>query len=370
MREMLRDVFQAAKIGDVRLANRFVRSATWEGMATEDGFVTPRLVRYVERLAEGGVGLIVSSHAYVSREGQAGPWQLGICDDAQVPGLRELCDAVHRQDGVIFAQLAHAGVNANAALSGLEPVGPSDAVNARGEKAREMTEAEVARLVEAFAVAAGRAVEAGFDGVQIHAGHGYCLSQFLSPFYNLRADRYGGSVDGRAAALLETHAAIRSVVESEFPVTVKMNAEDFIEGGFTKEMMVETAVLLDAAGFDAMEMSGGGVHNAKYRSSRTFDPRTPEEEAYYRDAARMYKACVKRMPLMLVGGIRSLEVANALLVDGMADMISMSRPFIREPDLIRRWQGGDWRRARCISCDGCRKPVGAGEGLGCVLEPV
>ncbi len=357
------NVFSNIELGGVCVKNRFVRSATWEGMATDEGFVTPKLAEYVRRVAEGGVGIVISSHAYVSVEGQAGPWQLGIYNDALIPGLSQLARAV-----VAFAQLSHAGANANAALSGMQPVAPSAIDgNARGEVPREMNQTDIERFIADFAEAARRAKDAGFDGVQIHAAHGYGLSQFLSPFYNRRTDRYGGSVANRARLLIEVYEAVRIVVGDDFPVTAKVNAEDFLEGGFTNGMMVETALMMEGVGFDAMEMSGGGVFRSKYHSSRTFNPASPQEETYYRDAARMYKARVKKMPLMLVGGIRSLEASEKILADGLADMIAMSRPFIREPNLIERWQKGDTTRAICLSCDGCRKPIANGEGLRCMF---
>lgn len=362
-------VFEEISIGPVKIGNRFVRSATWEGLASPDGAVTPRLLAFIDRLVQGGTGLLIASHAYVQKEGQAGPWQLGFYNDALMPGLRDMCDTVHKKNGVIFAQLAHAGANANAALSGLEPIAPTATENPRGEKSRTMTEEDIERLIGDFASAAGRAVEAGFDGLQIHAGHEYCLSQFLSPFYNKRTDGYGGSVEKRARLLVEIYRAVRKAVGDDYPVTAKVNAEDFIDGGLTREMMLETAAIMESEGFDAMEMSGGGGARARYRSSRTFDPSSPAEEAYYREAAALYKSRIKTMPLMLVGGIRSLETAERLVSEGTADMISLCRPLIREPGLIRRWASGDPGRAACISCDGCRKPAGAGNGLRCILEP-
>ena len=360
------DVFEGISIGKLTLKNRFMRSATWEGMATEGGAVRPPLTRLMKDLAEGGAGLLMSSHAYVQKEGQAGPWQLGIHDDALIPGLREICDAVHAAGGKIFAQLAHAGANANASLSGLEPVAPTGRENVRGEKSRTMTEEDIARLADAFAGAARRALKAGFDGVQIHAAHCYCLCQFLSPYFNKRTDRYGGSVEKRAQALVDVYRAVRAVVGKDFPVTAKINSEDFLDGGLTPEMMVETSLIMEREGLDAVEMSGGGV-GARFLSSRAFDPKTPDEEVYYRDTARLYNSRVK-IPLILVGGIRSLEASRRLLNDGLADMIAMSRPLICEPDLVNRWAGGDNRRAACISCEGCRKPAGAGEGIRCVIK--
>jgi 2,4-dienoyl-CoA reductase-like NADH-dependent reductase (Old Yellow Enzyme family) len=361
------DVFDSFILGGTTVKNRFVRSATWEGMATEKGAVVPELIGLTKALAEGGTGLLIASHAYVRKDGQAGPGQLGIHDDALLPGLREMCEVAHRGGALIFAQLAHGGVNSNAALSGFEPLGPTAMENGRDEKVREMTQQDIALLVESFAAAARRAVEAGFDGVQIHSAHAYCLGEFLSPYYNKRTDRYGGSVENRARALVEVYRAIRETVGKEYPVVGKINADDFIDGGLTPSMMVDTAALMESEGLDAMEVSGGGGPVARYSSHRLGEPRTPEEEVYYKDAARLYKSRIKKMPLILVGGIRSLEVSQQILRDGLADMISLSRPLICEPGLVNRWASGDLRRSLCVSCEGCGKMAGSGKGLRCVL---
>jgi 2,4-dienoyl-CoA reductase-like NADH-dependent reductase (Old Yellow Enzyme family) len=365
---MYMNIFSSCNIGNVEFSNRLVRSATWEGMATEKGAVTPELTRLMKTLAEGGAGLLITSHAYIRKEGQATPGQLGIYDDSLIPGLREMCYATHEADTLIIAQLAHGGVNANASLSGLQLIAPTEMENAKGEKARAMTEEDIAAWALSFAAAARRAVSAGFDGVQIHAAHAYGLGQFLSPYYNRRTDRYGGSIENRARALIEVYRAVRDAVGKNYPVTAKINSEDFIDGGLTPSMMVETSAIMESEGFDAVEMSGGGGPVARYLSSRVYDPKTPDEEVYYKDAARLYKERVKKMPLMLVGGIRSLEVARQLLNDGLADMISFCRPLIREPDLVKRWAAGDVRRATCVSCDGCRKTALSGDGLRCIVN--
>ena len=179
-------LFETTAINTMNLENRFVRSATWEGMAGEDGSCTPRLIDLMVELAKGGVGLIISSHTYVSREGQAGPWQLGIYSDELIPNLREMTEAVHKQGGKIVLQLAHAGCRADFNLTGIQPLGPSLKEKESGPLCREMTQEEIRQTIEAFAKGATRAQKIGFDGVQIHAAHGFLLSQFLSPFYNKR----------------------------------------------------------------------------------------------------------------------------------------------------------------------------------------
>jgi 2,4-dienoyl-CoA reductase-like NADH-dependent reductase (Old Yellow Enzyme family) len=185
-------LFKSTVIRQMSLANRFVRSATWEGMAGEDGSCTPELVELVVQLAKGGVGLIISSHTYVSHEGQAGPWQQGIYSDKLVPGFFEMAKRVHESSGKIVMQLAHAGMQANSSLTGKPPKGPSHFE--RVPAGQEISHEEIRKVIEAFGQAALRAQTVGFDGVQIHAAHGVLLSQFLSPFFNKRTDQYGGGV--------------------------------------------------------------------------------------------------------------------------------------------------------------------------------
>ncbi|MCK8603382.1 NADH:flavin oxidoreductase [Desulfoferrobacter suflitae] len=358
-------LFDTTSIGTMTLANRFVRSATWEGMAAKDGAPTQKLMNLMVRLAEGGVGLIITGHAYVSPEGQAGPWQLGIHRDDFVEDLQELTNAVHDAGGKIVMQIAHAGCHANTELSGLEALGPSVVTDEKGPICREMSPEEIDRLSRAFGEAALRALRAGFDGVQMHAAHGYLLSQFLSPFYNQRSDRYGGSLENRMRFVMEAYREIRQKVGPQFPVLIKMNSEDFVDRGLTVDEMLEAATALEQAGIDAVELSGGTMYSGKYVAVRRGRLKNREDEVYYLEAARQYKARVKT-PLMLVGGIRSLEVAEHLVNEDIADYISLARPLIREPDLVNRWKSGDRARATCQSDNLCFKPAMQGEGIYCV----
>ncbi|PQP34246.1 NADH:flavin oxidoreductase, partial [Desulfobacteraceae bacterium SEEP-SAG9] len=194
-------LFESTEINGMVLKNRFVRSATWEGMAAEDGSCTPKLLEMMRKLAEGKVGLIITSHAYVQKRGQAGPWQLAIYTDEYIPGLREMTDRVHAKGGKIVIQLAHAGFFANPKLIGETPTGPSAVTGFTKTPRLEMTDQNIQDIVKAFGLAAERAQKAGFDGVQIHAAHGYLLSQFLSPAFNKREDRYGGNIENRVMIL-------------------------------------------------------------------------------------------------------------------------------------------------------------------------
>ncbi|MBP1733259.1 MAG: NADH:flavin oxidoreductase/NADH oxidase, partial [Deltaproteobacteria bacterium] len=223
------------------------------------------------------------------------------------------------------------------------------------------------RVCQAFAHAARRAREASFDGVQLHAAHGYLLSQFLSPFYNKRTDAYGGTIQNRARIALESLKAIRAMVGNDFAVLAKINSEDFLEGGLTVDDMLQASAMLEQAGIDAIELSGGTVNPAGLSASRKGALESESHEIYYREAARQFKQRL-RVPLMLVGGIRSYGVAELLLAEGVADYIAMCRPFIREPDLINRWKSGDVRRAFCASDNACFKPVFQGRGIACVAK--
>jgi 2,4-dienoyl-CoA reductase-like NADH-dependent reductase (Old Yellow Enzyme family) len=365
-RENMPKLFETTKIKSMSLTNRFVRSATWEGMAEKDGSCPRKLTDLMVRLAEGGVGLIITSHAYVSGEGQAGHGQLGIHSDELVPGLAVIADAVHKAGGKIAVQLAHAGCHADPDLTGQTPLGPSSMKGEGMPNCREMGGDDFRMVAEAFGEAAARAQKAGFDGVQIHSAHGFLLSEFLSPFYNRRNDHYGGSLENRARLLVEVVRNIRSKVGERFPVMVKLNSEDFVVGGLTVEDMLEVASLLESAGIDAVELSGGTRYSGDYipvRPGRLDEDR----EVYYLEAAKKFKKRVG-VPLMLVGGIRSYAVAERIIGEGIADYVSLSRPLIREPDLINRWKSGDTGKARCLSDNLCFEPARAGEGLYCVVE--
>jgi 2,4-dienoyl-CoA reductase-like NADH-dependent reductase (Old Yellow Enzyme family) len=359
-------LFEPSKINGMTLHNRFVRSATWEAMAADDGACTAPLVECVRRLSEGNVGLIITSHAYVLRNGQAGPRQLGIYDDRLLDGLREMARAVHRHGSPIAVQLAHAGFFAFAKATGEPPMAPSVVEGISKGERREMSKADIEAVAAAFGRAAGRAKEAGFDAVQIHSAHGYLLSQFLSPVFNKRTDAYGGSLENRARALMQVLASVRAAVGPDYPVLVKMNSQDFTEGGLTVEDSVAAGLMLQERGIDAIELSGGTFLSGRNIPSRV-GITSEEKEAYFKDAARAFKARVS-VPLILVGGIRSPQVAERLFGEGIADYFSMSRPFIREPALVKRWESGDLRKAACLSDNLCFEPARAGQGIYCVSE--
>jgi 2,4-dienoyl-CoA reductase-like NADH-dependent reductase (Old Yellow Enzyme family) len=359
------ELFQETTIGGVSIANRFVYSATWDGLADDDGFCTPKNVRMLVERTRGGVGLLITGMAFVTLDGRAAPWQLAAYDDRFVPGLTEMANAIHEAHGKVLLQLAHAGCYAQSALTGTEPSGPSANGSDLFPCCLEMTLTEIDKVVAAFGEAAARGKRAGFDGVQLHAAHGYLLSQFLSPFFNQRTDQYGGNLENRARLLLEVVQAVRTGVGKNYPVLVKINSEDFVENGLSADESLEVCAMLEKAGVDAIEMSGG-TPPGKYRSFRTGVAESPESESYYREAAARYQQRIG-IPLLLVGGIRSLEAAESIVRDGVADYISLCRPLISEPDLVGRWKAGYTKPALCISCNGCVGPARNGSGVQCVL---
>jgi 2,4-dienoyl-CoA reductase-like NADH-dependent reductase (Old Yellow Enzyme family) len=348
------------------LSNRFVRSATWEGMAAEDGACAPKLIDLMVDLAKGGVGLIISSHAYVLQDGQASPWQLGIYKDELVAGLQDMTDAVHENDGKIVIQLAHGGYYAHPKLIGKTPKAPSNAKGMSKTPREEMSVDDIQNVIRAFKAAAHRAKAAGFDGIQIHSAHGYLLSEFLSPAFNQRTDEYGGDIRNRARAHIAVLQGIRKAVGDDYPVLIKMNCQDFIENGLTIEDSLEAAKMLVSEGIDAIELSGGILSSPKLSPSRV-GIKTEDREAYFQGDAHVFKSQLD-VPLILVGGNRSFTVAERLVEEGVADYISMSRPFIREPGLINRWKSGDLSKATCVSDNMCFGPGSKGQGIYCVTE--
>jgi 2,4-dienoyl-CoA reductase-like NADH-dependent reductase (Old Yellow Enzyme family) len=359
-------LFEPTEINELKLPNRFIRAATWEGMAGEDGACRPELVDLMVELAAGQAGLLISGHVYVDQAGQATNQQLGLDRDSHINGLRTLTSAVRREGGRIIAQLAHGGLRADEKFSGHTPMGPSTGEGQLETPGREMAVADINQVVEAFGQAARRAQTAGFDGVQIHAAHGYLLSQFLSPAFNRRTDDYGGDILKRTRILLEVLQSIRQAVGASFPVLAKINSQDFIDHGLNPEDALRVGVMLDRAGIDAIELSGGTMLSGKFVPFRK-EIAYERDQAYFRRVARALKARIK-VPVILVGGIRSYLLAERLVAENFTDYISLCRPLIREPRLIERWQSGDLRKATCVSCNGCLAAARSGQGIYCVLE--
>ena len=358
-------VFEPGRINGMELANRLVRSATWEGMCEPDGRPTDRLVTYLTDLARGGIGLIISGYSYVRPEGKQSPGKMGMHTDGLADDVKRLTEAVHEASGKICVQLVHCGGEGDRAQGGRNPVAPSAVDVAQyPEVPDELTKQEVVDIVEAFGDAARRAKAWGFDAVQLHGAHGYLINQFLSPLTNRRTDEYGGDLEGRCRFLMSAYTSVRAAVGPDFPVMIKLNSCDHLEGGLAFADALFAARLLQAGGIDAIEVSGGTPASGAESPART-RIRTAEDEGYFLENATRIKQAVA-CPVIAVGGFRSIEVIEEAIASGAADYVALSRPLIREPDLPNRWKSGDRTRAHCISCNGCFKPAHTEGGVYCV----
>ena len=357
--------FSPLKIGKLEIKNRFMRSATWDGTADEQGRVTDASVQVFRDLARGGVGLIVTGHAFVSRHGQAGKGQLGIYSDDMIPGLRRLSETVHAFGGKIALQMSHSGLNTRFhAARGAEALAPS-VKEGHPAPHRALTDSEIEGIIANFGSAVVRAREAGIDAIQLHGAHGFLMSQFLSPLFNRRTDKWGGTAENRRHFHTEVVKEVRRRVGRDYPVLIKFGVMDDQEGGATLEEGIETARDMVAAGLDGIEVSGG--FGRSRQQAEAANKSGDAVEPFFRERTVAVKKAV-RVPTMEVGGIRTLAMARAILASGEADMVSLSRPLIREPGLIARWEREDQSAARCISCSRCFWTIEHESSLGCYQD--
>jgi len=349
-------LFTPLKIGPLTIVNRFIRSATHESMAEKDGRMSIRHLELFRALAEGEVGLIITGHAYVERLGIASPGQTGIDEDAAVESLRRITETVHQTPSKIFLQIAHAGRQTKIRLAGGTPVAPSPVYDPVFKiTPRELSSDEIRALIGRFIAAAGRAVQAGFDGVQVHVAHGYLLSSFLSPHTNRRKDEWGGSIENRVRMIVEILRGIRKEYGPGFPVIAKINATDHLPDGLILEEAIIAARILEAEGLAAVEISGG-ISEAGLGSVWP-GLRKEEDEGYFVGYAAAFKAAL-RIPVSGLGGNRTFSIMERFVREGKADFISLSRPLVREPDLVRRFRLGLTGRSECVSCNKCFNPRG------------
>jgi len=365
----MRKVFDEMRINGMALANRLVRSATWEGMCEKEGRPTPKLAAYYTDLAKGRIGLIITGYTFIRPDGRQLPGQMGIHTDAFADEMRALTRGVHGVGGKICLQLVHCGGQSSSKAIGCRTVAPSAVeVKQYPEVPAELTVEDIRALVELFGEGAARAREYGFDAVQLHAAHGYLINQFLSPLTNRRKDSYGGNAENRSRFLLEVYRSVRGAVGKNFPVLVKLNGSDNLEGGLESDDALLAARALDEEGVDAIEVSGGTPASGELNPVRQGIDRR-EQEAYNLPLAARIKGGVS-CPVMVVGGFKTFEVVEGVIRREEADYVSLARPLIREPHLARRWQEGNEAKARCISCNGCFKP-GLKEGaIYCVVDKI
>ena len=382
-------VFAPARLGPTTLKNRIIKSATFEGV-TPKGAVGDELIEFHRRLAAGGVAMTTVAYLAVAPEGRTDRHCVQLAEE-NVPQLRRLTEAVHDHGAAASAQIGHAGPVANARSNGTAALAPSRRLNAGGGVTRAATERDIDRITEAYGHRAALAVDAGFDCIEIHLGHNYLLSAFLSPKLNRRTDRWGGSLVNRARFPLQVVDAVRDAVGDRAAVTAKLNMADGVQGGFWLEESLEFGRMLESNGaLDALELTGGSSLSNPMFLFRGEAPRTefaatlpaplragfrvlgsrflveyPFEEAYFLPYARQFLDALS-LPLILLGGINRLETVQAALAEGFS-FVAMARALLREPDLVGRWERGAADDGLCIHCNKCMPTIYS--GTHCVLVP-
>jgi len=357
-------MFSDGIISKIVLKNRLVRSATYEAAMTEDGKVTEDMLNIYRNLANGGVGLIVTGHMAVMLSGKAAPKQTCIYDDIFIGEIEKIAKEVHNTNNgcKIVAQLSHVGRQVRHEFNVAECVGPSAIPSPILKKeARELSLEEILVITDNFADAIARVKKAGFDGVQLHGAHGYLLSSFISPYTNHRSDQYGGSLQNRLTILKEIISKARNLV-GNFPIFIKINCDDCVEGGIDIDTFPEVAKEIESLGFDAIEISGGmwdclcrkeedlGFFPLPIPESRT-RINSLTKQSYFLKYAEKIKLNV---PIILAGGHRDVEELENILNKRTVDFLSLCRPLISEADLPNRWRNGEGsQKTDCVSCNTC-----------------
>ncbi len=360
---MTNSPFVPTTLGRLTLKNRFIRSATWDGMGFNDGSFSPAQVELFRNLSLGGAGLLTSGFIAVTPQGRRNREQNMLCENQHVQSLRKIVEVVKREEVALIAQLVHCGGYASTETSNLPIVAPGDNQEPIfEEKPQALTENQIKEVITQFAEAAARAREAGCDGVQIHAAHGYLVSQFLSPCTNQRTDNYGGNPENRARFLNEVYEKVRNYVGTDFTVTIKINGSDYFKNGLECAESIKITQQLAEIGLDGVEVSGGNPISI---------PLTPipkeikacDNEVPFKNEVFAFTESLS-IPVAAVAGIRSLEMIEKLIAKGVS-LISLCRPLICEPDLINQWQAGREEPSRCTSCNRCFIPAFKGKGIKC-----
>jgi 2,4-dienoyl-CoA reductase-like NADH-dependent reductase (Old Yellow Enzyme family) len=364
-------LFQPAKIKNLQLKNRFVRSATYDGYAKLSGHVSERQISLITALAEGGVGFIIHAITYVHPSGQVSPFMNSLASDEFISGMQKLTKAAHKHGAKIAIQLFHGGREARYVKTKYQlPLAPSVIANDPYYKGnyREITPSEIEGVIDAFGEGARRARQAGFDAVQLHGAHGYLPSQFLSPYTNRRRDEWGGNLENRLRLHCEIYKAMRRNVGDYYPILIKLGVEDGFAGGLELCEGIQAAKMLADLGFDSLEISSG-VRGEKY-SGTEYKTKINKvsKEAYFRSWSREIKAQVD-IPIIAVGGFRTLGIMEEIIRNKEADFVALCRPLITEPALICQWEKDRNKKARCISCNKCLEAVHKGKPLRCVPFP-
>ncbi len=365
-------LFEPIKIGNLVLENRIIMSAMVTNFATQNGFVTDRLIDYHVNIAKGGCALNVTGSAYVSLEGKRITGCLGAHDDKLLPGYRKLTNAVHAAGGRISQQISHGGRECSSEITGLRPIGPSKLVSryrciAKGTEApREMSLEDIEAVVSKFGDAGRRACEGGFDAVEIHAAHGYLITQFLSPYSNNRTDRYGGDVVARSSFLCEIIQNVRKKAGPNFPILVKLNVQDYVAGGTTPDDAKVTAMLAAKAGANAI-IASVGLHESR---PYMIIPAMSVPPFVNLHLAALIKEAVD-IPVAAVGRIIEPIRAAKEIEEGKTDLIALGRALLSDPEWPRKAQTGRFDDIReCIGCNqGCIDTLHKMKPFTCLQNP-
>lgn len=383
-------VLTPGKIGGLELRNRIIRSGCFEGMCP-GGAPSDALIDHHREVAAGGAAMTTVAYCSVSFDGRAFGHEIWMREEI-VPDLKKITDAVHREGAAVNIQLGHCGYFSNKNVIGRRPIGASRKFcTFRYAFAHEMTEEEINRVKEDFGKAAQLAIQAGFDAVEIHGGHGYLLSQFLSPYTNMRKDRYGGSLENRLRFPASVVKHVRETVGPDFPILIKMNVSDGFKGGLELDEAIEVAKRYEAEGASALVPSGGFTAKTPFYMMRGRIPLKewiqgpksvfekvglrlfgsilvqtyPFEEMFFLNEARKIKDAVS-IPCVLIGGICSSDNMEKAMQEGF-DFVEIGRALIREPDLVRRMERGDWQASQCDHCNRCVAEMENG-GVWCVSK--
>ncbi len=383
------DPFSEARLGPIKLRNHIIKAATFEGVMP-DALVTPELIAYHGAVAAGGAAMSTVAYLAVSPEGRTHAECIWLRDDA-VPGLRQLTDAIHSEGAAASAQIGHAGPVANSRSNKAASISPTKRFNPLAMRAiRAATAHDIARVTNDYARAARLVLQSGFDAIEIHLGHNYLLSAFLSPNLNKRDDAWGGSLENRARFARQAVNAVRAAVGDEIAVIAKLNMHDGVPGGLKDAESLEVARMLQTDGaLDALELTGGSSFaNPMYLfrgdapredfaatlpqparlgfklAGKKLMPDYPFEEAYFRPKARKFLEALD-IPIILLGGINRLDTVQAALDEGFS-FVAMARALLRQPNLINRWQAGNKAHANCIHCNRCMPTIYS--GTRCVLD--
>jgi 2,4-dienoyl-CoA reductase-like NADH-dependent reductase (Old Yellow Enzyme family) len=376
-------LFEPAPLGPLTLRNRIIKAATFEG-ATPDGVPTPELVDVHRRVAAGGAAMTTVAYLSVAPEGRTDAGCVLVVPSA-VPGLRRLTDAVHGEGALAQAQIGHAGPVANAASNKATSIAASPMFNPLGmRRTRAATEYDIERITADYRRAAALLVEAGFDAVEVHLGHNYLLSSFLSPKLNRRRDDWGGSLANRARFARQVVQVVREAVGGDVAVTAKLNMVDGYKGGLTVDESLEVAGLLQADGaLDALELTGGSsLMNPMYLFrgdaplvefrqampwhlrggfrlvGKQFLKAYPYEEAFFAEKASRFRDGLD-LPIVLLGGISRLDTAERAIADGFS-FVAMGRALLHDPSLPAQWQAGTRVASGCIHCNRCMPTIYTG----------